>query len=74
MPIIGQSGKPEDAGLDYRGGARVSDGGEDEDFFMLGSGVMWASTALVATFESNKNQQPYKYLRHSRGSGNPSGS
>jgi len=38
--------KPEDAALDYRGGARVSDGREDEDFFMLGDGVEWPVIAL----------------------------
>jgi hypothetical protein len=46
MPTIGQSGEPEDAGLDYRGGAGVSDGGVDEDFFMFGGGAKRAVIAL----------------------------
>jgi hypothetical protein len=46
MPTIGQSGKPEDAGSDYRGGARVSDDAEDEDFFMFDGGAKWAVIAL----------------------------
>jgi len=47
MPTIGQSGEPEDAGLDYRGGAGVSDGGEDEDFFMFLNGARSGLSAFL---------------------------
>jgi len=52
--------KPENAGLDYRGGARVSDGGEDEDFFIFGSGAMQAQPALQAAEQKKNDVIPAK--------------
>ncbi|HSE11998.1 MAG TPA: hypothetical protein VLB69_05115 [Rudaea sp.] len=54
MPTMRTIQRPENAGLDYRAGSRISDPGQDEDFFMIAVGVKLASVTFPGVLRRSR--------------------